>query len=443
MSEAPEGDKIPPVGEILEEQPSSTTADNNSGIVAAGAKPPIINTTSPMDVDAKDCVGNDAPDPIKTTPQIDSDNLAAENKEAMTLEAPVASTPAAMSPPRDQDVVVVPPVAAAPPTAATMNDNIAAENISVNGVEAPIITHPMTDNNINSDAAVGDTSRNSPMNILAAVASVESPTEEEQHNQGKDDDVQMNDAGVTIPSEALAHNDIILSLKDSTYKTIMHQYFRKLEDKMQDGMRDEEEERNTKEEVFKLLKNAGGRLLTYVDHRRTKLGFNQVDEKTARLSEYTMLFSICFIQVYPRTNTCVSFKTEIGNDISRRRESKGIWSKNTSAASPNKIVLPHTKTIVPQSIFLSLKDDFYRENLFGYFRKLGAKSERQRDSEEEKRVKEEAYNFFKTSGGKLVKHNDWKKPELGFYEVDDEYARKSECTSGYSTRFFISCETSC
>ncbi len=99
--------------------------------------------------------------------------------------------------------------------------------------------------------------------------------------------------------------------------------------------------------------------------------------------------------------------------------------------------------IVPQNIFLSLKNDFYRENLFGYFRKLGTMTERQRDSEQENRVKEEAYNFFKTSGGKLVKHNNWKRPELGFYEVDDEYARKSECTFGCLTRFFVYCESSC
>ncbi len=294
MSEVPEGGNIPPVGELSKEQPPSTAADNNSGTVAAAvAAPPITDTTSPMDVDPKDSDGNDAPEPIKTSLQIDSNNLAGENKEEVTLAAPVASAPTHnnMSPPRDQEVVVAPPAAAAPPTAATMNGNITVENISDNGVEVPIETQHMAVNNINSDAAIGDTSRNSPMNILAAVASVESPTEEEQHNQGKDDDdVQMNDAGGTIPPEALAHNDIILSLKDSTYKTIMHQYFRKLEDNMEDGMRDEQEERITKEEVFKLLKNAGGRLLTYVDHRRTKLGFNQVDEKTARLSEYTMLF---------------------------------------------------------------------------------------------------------------------------------------------------------
>lgn len=117
-------------------------------------------------------------------------------------------------------------------------------------------------------------------------------------------------------------------------------------------------------------------------------------------------------------------------DISRRNDSKRAWAMNASPSpttkSKSKGVRSRTAMTVPKNIFLSLTDNFYRENLFAYFRKLGAKAESQRDSEEEKRVKEEAYNFFKSSGGKFVKHNNWKKPELGYYEVDDESAQKSE-----------------
>jgi len=75
-------------------------------------------------------------------------------------------------------------------------------------------------------------------------------------------------------------------------------------------------------------------------------------------------------------------------------------------------------------IFLSLKDDCYRTHMFAYFRKLGALKQFQRDTDEEKRVKEEAFMFFKNSGRKLVKCHDWKRPELGHFEVDDEYARR-------------------
>jgi len=394
--------KIPAEGDDIVEAQILPPADNNSGnnVIVV---PPIPNSaTSPMDVDAKDDAAKDVPATIKTTPQIDNTSMAVENKEAVTQAAPAASAPTQKPPPRDQDMDIAPPAAAAPPMAATMNDNITEENISTNGVVAPIIAQPMTDNNTNSDAVAADTarkvpSRNSPMNILAAVASVESPTGEEQQTE-KEDDVQMNGVGGTVPFEALAHNDIILSLKDSTYKTIMHQYYRKLDETMLNGVRNEDEEKRVKEEVYTLLKNAGGRLLKYEDHRRPDLGFIHVDEETAR--------------------------NKIGNDISRRNESKTIWGPTaTSPPEKSKGVLSHKKMIVPQNIFLTLTNDYYRENLFDFFRKLGATNESQRDSEEEKRVKEEAYNFFKTSGGKLVKHINWKKPEMGYYEVDDESAR--------------------
>ena len=155
-----------------------------------------------------------------------------------------------------------------------------------------------------------------------------------------------------------------------------------------------------------------------------------------------LLFSFCFGYVCPSLTLMLDYMTEIANDISRRNESKGIWGM-IAISSPNKSVVSHNKMIVPQNIYLSLKNDFYRENLFAYFHKLGTKTESQRDSDEEKRVKEEAYNFFKTSGGKLVKHNDWKKPELGYYEVDDEYARRSKCTCGYFSTVFTPVISSC
>ena len=122
------------------------------------------------------------------------------------------------------------------------------------------------------------------MNILAAVASVESPTAEEQQQTEKDDDVEMTDADGSISFDEVAHNDIVLSLKDSTYKTIMYQYFRKLEETKQDGDKAEDEE--IREEVFTLLKNAGGRLLKYKEHRKPEMGFIHMDDETARTSEY-------------------------------------------------------------------------------------------------------------------------------------------------------------
>ena len=77
-------------------------------------------------------------------------------------------------------------------------------------------------------------------------------------------------------------------------------------------------------------------------------------------------------------------------------------------------------------VFLSLKDDFYRENMFAFFRKLGPLQISQRDVLKEGLVKEEAFQFFKNSGHKLMKLRNWKRPELGEVEVDDEYVRRSE-----------------
>jgi len=142
-----------------------------------------------------------------------------------------------------------------------------------------------------------------------------------------------------------------------------------------------------------------------------------------------------FRHVHPLANKLMFvfvYTTEIGNDINRRNESKGTWG----VIVPSKSISSQHTLVVPQNIFLSLKDDFYRETLFSYFRKLGAISESQRNNEEEKRAKEEAYHFFKTSGGILVQHHDWKKPDLGFYEVDEEYARNSEFIFGHFNVFF-------
>ncbi len=115
-------------------------------------------------------------------------------------------------------------------------------------------------------------------------------------------------------------------------------------------------------------------------------------------------------------------------------------AKKKAAASPRTPVEGGSK-----NVFLSLKDDYYRTHMFAYFRKLGALKQVQRDVDEEKRIKEEAFIFFMNSGRKLVKYHDWKRPELGYSEVDEEYARRSEfevrciyCAC-LLFRFFLTC----
>lgn len=100
-----------------------------------------------------------------------------------------------------------------------------------------------------------------------------------------------------------------------------------------------------------------------------------------------------------------------------------VWGMNVPSSPSTSKPTPSKKQVAPQVVFLSLKDDFYRTNIFSYFRELGSQKV---SDEKEKRVKEDAYNFFKNSGCKLVQYNNWKKPDMGYYEVDEHYAQRSE-----------------
>lgn len=112
-----------------------------------------------------------------------------------------------------------------------------------------------------------------------------------------------------------------------------------------------------------------------------------------------------------------------------RKAAKEAAEKQKAKKAATRDAAPKTVPVQGGSnnnVFLSLKDDFYRTHMFAYFRKLGALKQFQRDADEEKRIKEEAFLFFKNCGRKLVKYHDWKRPDLGYSEVDEEYARRSE-----------------
>jgi len=297
MSETTAGDEIPTEGVNSTAPSPSKTTDNISGDVATQNAPaPTNNATSPMDVDPKDDAVIGVNDPLKIIPQNNSDGVVNGNNDAAVggTHAPTINNQSL--PPRERGDVVEPTAAAAAATLAAQAADVIEDysasapkdNTISNGTEAPAVQQPAAavDNNTKEAAANSDR-MNSPMNILAEVASVESPTGDEGGKQKNNDNGSESNA---IPADSVNHNDIILSLKDSTYKTIMHQYFRKLaaiEDL--EGVNDRKEEKNIKEEVFTLLKNAGGRLLSYVDDRNPSMGFIQINDKTARASEYYVL----------------------------------------------------------------------------------------------------------------------------------------------------------
>lgn len=303
MSETTAGDEVPTEGVNSTVPPPSKTADNISGdVVTQNAPAPTNNATSPMDVDPKDDAIIGVTDPLEILPQNNSDVVVKGNNEAATGETHAPTINNQSLPPRERGDVVESTAAAAALAAqaadvmedysvSTPKDNIISNGT---GTEAPAVQQPAAavDNNTKEAAANSDR-MNSPMNILAEVASVESTTGDEGDKQKNNDNGSDSNA---IPADSMNHNDIILSLKDSTYKTIMHQYYRKLaaiEDL--DGVNGRKEEKNIKEEVFTLLKNAGGRLLSYVDDRNPSMGFIQINDKTARASEYIFYYYSFFL----------------------------------------------------------------------------------------------------------------------------------------------------
>ena len=290
MSE-PAGGNSPALGGISAAAPSPTAVNVESGQNAATSF--SSDSASPILQHPNQDIANEVPAPMETTTPINnSTDDAVENKETEAEEAAVASASTfnVLQPHDEADNAPAPLAAAATAANATTNDNIAPaannENSS-NEAAAPTIAKSALGVNTNSDAATaGDSSRNpSPMNILADVASMEKVSGEDQDNK-KADNIQKDNVSGTIAIEALLSSDIILSLKENTYKTIMYQYFRKLEDNANSGLKDNEEENKARDEVLELLKDDGGRLLDPVHFDEPSLGFIELDEETARQSEY-------------------------------------------------------------------------------------------------------------------------------------------------------------
>ncbi len=78
------------------------------------------------------------------------------------------------------------------------------------------------------------------------------------------------------------------------------------------------------------------------------------------------------------------------------------------------------------NIVLSMKDPTYKATMFSFFQKLGVKTSDKRNVEKETQVKNEAYDFFKNSGGRLMTYINFRRPDEGVVEVDEKTARDSK-----------------
>ena len=144
---------------------------------------------------------------------------------------------------------------------------------------------------------------------------------------------------------------------------------------------------------------------------------------------------------------------EISNDISRRLETKTHWSgvDLASELQEKDAVEGEEETIIGSDededdgsdyeddsrsslplqaagndVILSMQNANYKATMFSFFRQMGAHAVNERDQDEETRVRNEAYDFFKGLGGRMLKLRNHRKPKEGLVEVDEKTARNSK-----------------
>ena len=151
--------------------------------------------------------------------------------------------------------------------------------------------------------------------------------------------------------------------------------------------------------------------------------------------------------------TFTSF-AEINNDISRRLESEKRWNgvelasvlQEKDAAEEEETILgsdegeddedgsdfeddSRSSLLLQASgndAILTMQNANYKAIMYSFFRQVGAARPYNRDQDKENRVKNEAYNFFKGLGGRMMKFRNYSKPEEGLVEVDEKTARLSK-----------------
>ena len=101
-------------------------------------------------------------------------------------------------------------------------------------------------------------------------------------------------------------------------------------------------------------------------------------------------------------------------------------SSNTTDTNATSITQGKTLNKTDCNIVLSMKDPTYKATMFSFFQKLGVKTSDKRNVERETQVKNEAYDYFKNSGGRLMTYINFRRPDEGVVEVDEKTARDSK-----------------
>src|SRR5210317_732599 len=75
-----------------------------------------------------------------------------------------------------------------------------------------------------------------------------------------------------------------------------------------------------------------------------------------------------------------------------------------------------------EDIIMSMTDDRYKSNMYGFYQKLGVSAK----EEDEEKMKKEVFDLFQSLNGRFVRYNNWRHPQLGVVELDDKEVKRSE-----------------
>ncbi len=181
--------------------------------------------------------------------------------------------------------------------------------------------------------------------------------------------------------------------------------------------RDKDSEDRIGNEIFSLFKQKVGETGRFFKYKGTRV--IEVNDERALKSEYEPMKCVCVFllcsSILMSSFIFIQSKcAEIIDDIYRRNKNDVNWS-----SSPGK-EQNECETSTPSRVFLSLRNNYYKDTMWRYFRMLGTT----RDKDSEARIGNEIFSLFKQKVGESGRFFKYK--GIRVIEVNDERALKSE-----------------
>ncbi len=129
-----------------------------------------------------------------------------------------------------------------------------------------------------------------------------------------------------------------------------------------------------------------------------------------------------------------SVKKKMSIDVKKKEAKKrtGTKKKKTSSSSSSSSHPPqqHDSTTdlslvgynKNEDIVMSMTDDRYKSNMYGFYQKLGVSAK----EEDEEKMKKEVFDLFQSLNGRFCRYVNWRHPQLGVVELDDKEVKRSE-----------------